>query len=147
MEKVDLFRSLSQDSSPARPIRLAAIDDGAVIEVDAASLLAQYLLADRDVLLVLDEDMPYEEQLHLVLVRGNAIIDHLVIGAPYATGIFRELEVRGDTLAFSFEGDAVWTVGLNSHGSRMPAGLPSGARHRGGWLARHYLSLSRNDVA
>ena len=140
MQKVDFFRSLSQDGSPPWPILLAGI------EVDAASLLAQYLLADGEVLLVLDEDIPYEEQLHLVLVRGNAIIDHLVIGAPYATGIFRELEVRGDMLAFTFEGEAVWTISLKNRGSRMPAGLPSGARHRGGWLARHYLSLSRNDV-
>lgn len=52
-------------SGAAQP--LGPAEDGAVIDVDAASLLAQYLLDDGDVLLVLDEYMAYEEQLHLVL--------------------------------------------------------------------------------
>ena len=147
MQKVDLFKILSSNRGPALLIRLARRKDGAVIEVDAASLLVQYQLGTGDVLLVLDEDTPFEEQLHLVLVRGAAIVDQLVIGAPYVDGIFREVEARGDRLSFRFEGDAVWTVGLDSHVSRMPVSLPSGSRRRGGWLARRYLSLSRKDVA
>lgn len=146
MRKVDLFEIRPASPAPAPSIRLARTDGGTPIDIDAASLLAQYLFDDGDVLLVLDEDTPYEEQLHLVLVRETAIVDHLLIGAPYAPGIFREKEVRGDTLAFRFEGDTVWTVGVDGRGSHLPVGLPPGARRRGGWLARHYLSLSKMDV-
>ncbi len=147
--------SLSQYGGPARAIHLARADDGVVIdgvvidgvvvEGDAASFLAQYLPAE-DVLLAPDEDMPYQEQPHLAPVHGNAVIDQ-VIGAPHATGIFRELAVRDDMAAFTFEGDTAWPVGLNIRNFRMPAGLPSSARHRGGWLVRHHVSLTRNDVA
>jgi hypothetical protein len=147
MQRANLFEPSPAGAGPEPSIRLARRDDDSSIEIDAASLLVQYLLDDGDVLLVLDEDLPYEEQLHLVLVRGAAIIDHVVIGAPYASGIFHEVGLDHDRLSFRFEGNAVWIVDVDHRGSRMPAGLPPGARRRGGWLARHHLSLSRADAA
>ena len=147
MQRANLFEPSPTSAGSDRSIRLAKRDDDTVIEIDAVSLLAQYLLDDGDVLLVLDEDLPYEEQLHLVLVRGTAIIDHVVIGAPYASGIFHEVGLDHDRLSFRFEGNAVWIVGVDHRGSHMPASLPPGARHRGGWLRRHHLMLSRADVA
>jgi len=147
MRKVDLFQADTSERTDEPHIRLTRSDDGTGIEVNAASLLAQYRFNNGDVLLVLDEDSPYEEQLHLVLVRRVAIVDHVLIGAPYAAGIFHEQEVRPDGLLFRFEGEAMWKVGLDDRGSRVPGRLPAGARRRGGWLSRHYLTLSRDDPA
>lgn len=147
MQKVALFRTISASRDPQPAIRLARDTDEAVIEVDAVSLLAQYLFGNGDVLLILDEDCPFEEQLHLVLVRDAAVIDHLTIGAPYASGIFHELEVSDQGLTFRFESETAWQVSLDGQGSRIPSHLPPGARRRGGWLSRHYLSLSRKGAA
>ncbi|MGW8192374.1 hypothetical protein [Sphingomonas hankookensis] len=145
MQKVALFRTIAARHDPEPSIRLARDADATAIEVDAASLVAQYLFPNGDVLLVLDHDCPFEEQLHLVLVRNAAIIDHLTIGVPYASGMFHELEVSDRGLAFRFEGRAVWSVGVDGQGFRILPALPSGAHRRGGWLARHHLLLSRND--
>lgn len=147
MQKVDLFRTISANRDPQPFIRIARDTDEAVIEVDAASLVAQYLFDNGDALLVLDEDCPFEEQLHLILIRDAAIIDHLTIGASYVGGIFRELGISGERLAFRFESEAVWSVGLDSQGSRFTSALPSGAHRRGGWLSRRYLLLSRKEAA
>lgn len=147
MQKVDLFKICSAERLPDPSIRLVRHDGTGIIEVDAVSLLAQYLLDNGDVLLVLDEDTPYEEQLHLALVRDATIVDHVVISGLYASGIFREEDVGTDHLTFRFEGEAVWTVKVHALGSRLPARLPSGARRRGGWMSRHHLAMSRKDAA
>ena len=138
---VQRFRTLRQRREPTPEIALTPEGAAGLIIVDAAQLVAQYETASRDILLILDEDCPYEEQVHLALVRDDAVADHIVIGAPYATGAFRELSTDGDVLRFNFNGDDVWRVEVRTSGSRMPEPLPPGAKRRNGWFALHYLSL------
>lgn len=141
MRSVARFHVVSQQREPEPRITLKRLDTGVSVTFDAASLLAQYETIAGDVLLVLDDDCPYEEQLHLVLVRHNKVIDHLVIGAPYATGVFRELDIDGDTLRFSFSGDDQMVLDVPIDGT-APRSLPAGIRRRGGWFASRHLRLT-----
>lgn len=145
MRQVYVFEAGPRQREPEPHITLVRRDDGNAIILDAVALLAQYELSQGDVLLILDEDCPYEEQLHLVLVRGSRVLDHIVIGAPYVAGIYREVGIEGDALRFRFESDAVWTVGAQDKATYGLGGLPSGARRRWGWLASHHLLLSREQ--
>lgn len=113
------------------------------VKLDAARLIAQYAVSGSDTLAVLDEDVPYEEQLHLVLFRNGRIIDHIEIGAPYATGEFRPIDEHGSILRFAFDGDDVWTLSVEAEGRRMFGGLPAGARRRSGFFAPRHLFLKR----
>ena len=108
----------------------------------AVCLLDQYRLPSGDVLLVLDEDVPYEEQMHLALVRGTSVLDHLTLGAPYATGAYRKIATEGTSLRFSFAGPDVLTATVLDRGTRIPPRLPAGAHRRGRWLGKHYLVVT-----
>lgn len=146
MIPTDTFVVSAAQREPEPRITLARRDTGGTIAVDAAALIAQFALPQGDVLLILDEDSSYEEQLHLLLIRDVRTLDHLVIGAPYASGIYREAESGGETLRFRFEGDAIWTVTWNAAGTRGLFDLPSGARRRGNWRAQRHLFLLREDA-
>lgn len=115
--------------------------------IDAAELLEQYAISPSETLLVLDEDSPYEEQLHLVLAKGSKIRDHILIGAPYTAGVFRIVGVGDRIVQFRFEGDAVWSVTVRSHPSRGFGGLPHGSRRRGGLFAKRYLDVKHGGKA
>lgn len=141
MRRIAAFTVVSADREPAPRIRLRRAEDGAVIDLDAATLLAQFETAAGDVLLVLDEDCPYEEQLHLVLVRRGRVADHIVIGGWYATGTFEALGSDGDTLRFRFADDGVLALRVGDS-SWWPERLPAGARREGGWLGPRLLHLS-----
>ncbi|MEM8724736.1 MAG: hypothetical protein AAGE86_04350 [Pseudomonadota bacterium] len=115
------------------------------ITIDAAILIEQYAVDDSDTLLVLDEDTPYEEQLHLVLVRKNRILDRIVIGSIYSSGVFKEVSASSNTLQFRFESDAVWSLSIDSAGRRVFGGLPRGARRRGRLFARRHMFLDYGE--
>ncbi len=146
MTPTDRFEALESQREPVPKIVLRSRDDGKRITIDAAILIEQYAIDDADTLLVLDEDTPYEEQLHLVLIRKNRILDHIVIGTIYSSGIFKEVGAAGNTLRFRFESDAVWSLSIDSAGRRVFGGLPRGARRRGGLLARRHLFLEYGEV-
>lgn len=140
MKRVDLFHAVETQREPPQ-VSLRRDDTGATVTLDAVNLLAQYQAPSGDVLLVLDEDCPYEEQLHLALVRDDRIVDHLVIGGPYATGAFDERDVTDDGVRFRFAGDQTLSVAISPGRAWLPGRLPAGARRRGGWLAPHWLQL------
>ncbi len=117
-----------------------------MVTLDAAALVEQYAVSASDTLLILDDDTPYEERLHLVLVRKNRILDHVEIGSMYTSGIFKEVAVSNDTLQFRFESDAVWSVAIDGDGKRGFGGLPRGSRRRGGFFARRYLKLEHGSA-
>lgn len=142
MRQTNIFDVRTSRREPEPRITLARRDDGALVMIDAAALRAQYLLPQSDVVLVLDEECPFEEQLHLALVRGGLILDHLVIGAPYTSGVYQEVDFDGSVLRFRFEGESLWTLTPKVQGSRGLFDLPPGARRRGGLLAPRYLFLS-----
>ena len=145
MQQTIIFDVRDSRREPEAQITLTRRDDGVTVTIDAAALLAQHLLPWNDVLLVLDEDTPYEEQMHLVLVRGERILDHIVIGALYASGTYREAGSDGSALRFRFESDAIWTLTAREQGARGLSALPSGAKRRSGWLTPHHLFLSREQ--
>jgi hypothetical protein len=145
MTPIERFRIVDHRREPMPRIVLHRADgagNGPVV-LDAAWLLAQYAVSDTDTLLVLDEDTPFEERLHLALLRGERVIDHLVIGVPYVGGVFRAIGGSADTLRFLFENDRPWTLTVRAEGRRGIGGLPAGARRRTGLLARRYLMLDR----
>ncbi|WP_420137747.1 hypothetical protein [Sphingomonas sp.] len=147
MQKAAYFTVEWQQREPKPRITLRAPNRTSSLSIDAALLLAQYALPSGDILLILEEDCPYEEQLHIVLVRNVAVADHIVIGGMYETGSYREIRIEGERLNFSFGGEGVWTLTCEAAGTYKRSGLPSGARRRGGLLARRYLVLSRTDAA
>lgn len=52
------------------------------------------------------------------MVEDGEVLDHVVIGAPYATGVFRADESSGAILRFRFESDAPWTLSVHTDGRR-----------------------------
>lgn len=147
MTPTDRFECVEQQREPTPKIVLRDRSGGKLISLEAASLVAQYAVSAALTLLVLDEDTPYEEQLHLVLVRESKKVDHIVIGALYTAGVFRVVTADKDALRFRFEGDGVWSVLASTTGWRGLGGLPRGARRRGGLFARRYIKLEYGGVA
>ncbi len=109
--------------------------------LDGANLLAQFRSETGAVLLVLDEDCPYEEILHFYLLHDRTILDHVSYGAAYAPGIFRLLGIQGNHLHFTFANDDVMALDVATRPFRLSSKLVSGARHHGGWMALKYLSM------
>jgi hypothetical protein len=142
MLRTNRFRCLDSQREPEPRIVLQSLQGARQIVVDAASLCDQFAVSRSETLLILDEDNPYEERLHLVLVRGDDVLDHVVIGAPYAGGIFRIVDSHSDRLRFRFEGETIWSLSVDPEGRRSLAGLPRGARRRGGLLTRAHISLN-----
>jgi len=104
-------------------------------------------------LLLLTQDSPYEESLHMLLVAPGAktaqqipieILDELILGGAYTPGILTEVAVAGEnSLEFSFFGKDRWRV--TAHANPRPAisgALTSmGKRPLGYALRKRYLEL------
>lgn len=68
--------------------------------------------SDGCYLLFMTDDIPFEDMLHIHLLDSEMqLIESAAIGAPYASGTFRSLQL-GDSGAVSFEfmGGTTWTV-------------------------------------
>jgi hypothetical protein len=109
--------------------------------VDGANVAGQFKTAVGDILLILDEDCPFEEMLHFHLVRGLTIIDHLSYGAQYISGIFSAVSVMEDAVHFTFASEEVIAIHVHSAPSRWRTSTAPGARHVAGLLCPSYLSL------
>lgn len=140
MQRIESFNVVAAQRDPAPHIQLRRAEDDLAIELDAATLLAQYRTRSGDTLLVLDEDCPYEEQLHLALVRGDKIVDHIVIGGWYATGMFEAVGIDEGSLRFSFGDKRVLRLSVEEQSSRKS--LPRGARRKGSWFAPRFMTLA-----
>lgn len=143
MIPTERYEAVARHRDPTPAIILQKRGSDAVVRLDAAVLVAQYAVTGTRTLVVLDDDTPYEERLHLVLLEGERVLDHLVIGGPYASGVFRPEDGSGDALHFRFESDVMWTLSVGAAGRRGLGGLPDGARRRTGLLAPRYLMLGR----
>ncbi len=109
--------------------------------LDGANLLAQFRTETGAVLLVLDEDCPYEEMLHFYVLRDQTILDHVSYGAAYPPGIFRLLGIDGDSLSFTFANDDMISLDVNAKAFRLGGKLVSGARHHCGWISPKFISM------
>jgi len=89
------------------PPRSRLIHNGAELPVvvDGVVLEVQVLLEDGRYLLVLTEDCPFEEQVHVILLdRFLRVRDRYRFGKPYTPGIVESVEVQEKALQFSFAG-------------------------------------------
>lgn len=91
----------------------AARDTGLVIP--GRVLEAEYEMEGRALLFV-THDIPYEEQLEILLISPeDGIIDRATLGRTYATGSFVPGAIAGPQLVtFQFFGDGVWQVRLRT---------------------------------
>lgn len=147
MDQTDRFECVQKQREPEAKIELLSRSDGSSITLDAAELVEQYAVSEIDTLLVLDEDCPYEERLHLVLMRRDRIIDYVEIGVMYMPGIFKPVSANGGELRFRFESDAIWTLTISETGRRVFGGLPAGASRNGRFLKKRHLFLEHGDEA
>ncbi|GEM_PF-1608604 len=79
-------------------------------------------------LLLLTEDSPYEECLHILLLDNNCgLLDSIDIGAPYTPGILENVHPEQDHLKFEMYG-YIWRIKIHRNAKRWPAfALPRGA--------------------
>jgi len=86
-----------------RPTRL--ILAGAVME-------AQFSLPAGGYLLLVTDDCPFEEGLHIYLLNGRQeLVEEDILGCPYTAAIVENVQVAGDNVVtFSFIGDHQVTV-------------------------------------
>jgi hypothetical protein len=133
------IRRLDDKVSPKVELLQNGTSTGVVI--DGASLLAQYQTENGDILLILDEDCPFEEMLHFVLMRHEKILDHLSYGAAYTSGIFLLKDVGAETIFFTFSSNDLLALRVLQNPTRWKNNGAPGSRHHMGWLTPKYLTL------
>lgn len=82
-------------------------------------------------LLFVSHDIPYEEQLEILLIDPQGgVIDRATLGRSYVSGSFVPGAIAGeDLVSFQFFGDGLWQVRLRqSSGFAWPWSGPAGVR-------------------
>jgi hypothetical protein len=109
-----------EDEIPRSEILLRGAPTGK--QVNGAVLEAA--IAWRDCfLLLLTNDIPYEEMLNIHLLDDTfTLLDTAILGAAYSTGSFRELVlIEPDQVGFQFIGGTPWRIELlNDPEFRLP---------------------------
>lgn len=79
--------------------------------LDGTCLDAQFVIGNK-YLLILSDDIPYEETLRFYLLDASLrVVDWLELGAPYSPGVLGDLrDVGADRLEFSFAGNDRWQL-------------------------------------
>jgi hypothetical protein len=117
-------------------------------------LEAQFVAA-AGTLLFITHDIPFEEQLDILLVRDDAVIvDNAALWGSLTTGNFRNVSVLGpDAVCFDFFGDRPWRVRILPRATfAMPIGFGVIGVHRPfGWrrwlIVEHAGEASANVLA
>lgn len=94
-------------------------------------------------LLFVTDDVIFEEALTILLIDHSqrVVMERLVIGAAYTSGLFEGLKVSADGVSFRFMGDTTWTVKIvESPMLRLPFSEPHGVSRSPG--LRKYLTIS-----
>jgi len=129
--------------------RWSAVLDGAGAAsglIPGAILEAQFQAADGAFLVFTTQDVPFEEQLDLVLLdRELRVLDRATLAAAYATGALRDLRLdAGDSASFSFFGQDRWRVACSlTPRWRLPRLGPPGLQRAPRLRSR--LRLDRRD--
>jgi hypothetical protein len=116
------------------------------VAVRGIRLEAQYEVSGR-FLLMLTEDCPYEESLHIYLLDAeNSLLDEIRMGQPYTAGILTDLDATTkDTLEFAFFGNDRWKLKVLQKPQRMPLNLNS-PQIETPWsrlLSKRFMELTR----
>jgi hypothetical protein len=109
-------------------------------ELRGAYLEGQFEI-DGKYLLLLTDDIPYEETLSFCLLNSSLKIeDEAYISAPYAPGLLTNIDITGSReLEFSYY-DLRWKLMVTSGGARASKYLK---RPGGRFLKQRFLELSR----
>ena len=105
------------------------------VAVPGRCLEAQYC-SNPLTLLFLTHDVPYEEQLEIVLIRDDRVVlDHVSIGGGLTTGNFRDAAIEPpDVVSFSFFGGHRWYARvLPRPRLRLPIATCAGVHRPWGW--------------
>ncbi|MCR9159116.1 MAG: hypothetical protein ACE37F_09660 [Nannocystaceae bacterium] len=117
--------------------------DGAAVPgtADGRVIEAQFEVRGR-YLVVLSDDVPYEERLVFVLFdEAPALLDSLEFGAAYTPGLFRLVNTTdAPSVVFTFEGDTRYALHIHDAPHRRLSTLP-GVRRPGGPFRKHHLEL------
>jgi hypothetical protein len=100
-----------EDEIPQSEILLQGSPTGKLVNGATLEAAVQW----RDCyLLLMTNDIPYEERLSMHLLDGSfALLDTASLGAAYSTGTFAALELlEPDQVSFRFIGDTLWRVEL-----------------------------------
>jgi hypothetical protein len=133
----------SDDSPPRASVLHEGRNTG--LTIDGAILEAQYALDDSYLLLVTD-DSPYEETLHVYLMNSEfEMIDSVHLGYAYTSGILRDVRiVAGNALEFTFSGSAVYRLTVHSE-ARHLWNAPRGPAEVLRFLGKRRLEVIRED--
>lgn len=138
MQPIDRFAI--EEDRPASAIVLDR-ETGSRFSTGGVRIAGQYRIDGDRALIVLDENCPYEELLHFVLVSGGAPVDRIAYGAPYTSGLFRPVDRAGAALRFRFASDEIVEPIVRERRQwRLRPGVP-GARYSGGSPLRHFLFM------
>jgi hypothetical protein len=137
MRAIDQYSLVSTNQDGRRAV-LKRQGQTQVVDVDGTLLEAQFELDDGTRLIWLTDDSPYDEGLHIYLIRLDGIPeDSLQAGADFAAGILKLREVRSWSIDFEFF--------LNSVVYRLE--IEQTLRHRlwlpTGWKYKHPLKKHR----
>jgi hypothetical protein len=133
-------------SKPAEPAKSQLVFDGEPVAtmVEGRLLEAQFEFGSVHVL-ILSDDCPYEEILHVYLLDDDLnALEHIELGTPLVSGVLRDVAIEGsDTVTFSFDGSTKYRLTVHPQPKRSIRSLPSGARRRAGsWIQPKRLELS-----
>lgn len=136
------LRLLSAATSDALPVSELVVDGSVTGKRVTGAILETALAWESFHLLLLTDDVPYEEALRVVLLDSHLdVLDEAEIGAPYCTGTFSSLAVCGaDSVKFLFMGDTSWTVQvLPERQLRVPLWSERRGVQRRFGLWRHFI--------
>jgi hypothetical protein len=128
--------SLRPVDSPDDAVESDLLVDGrdTGLRIGGRVIEAQYEVA-AGTLLFITYDIPFEEQLDVVLLdRSHSIMDRASLFRANTTGSFRPGHVSGDLITFAFYGDARWTLRLlDGKTWRWPLSDPPGVERQHRW--------------
>ena len=110
----EVGRATTADAGPTSVLLCRGEPCGTAL--DGAILEAQSALVPDGYLLLITDDCPYEETLHVYRLNCQcAIVKHTCLGSVYTSGILRDVEPDGDvSLTFRFDGDSVYRLVLHA---------------------------------
>ncbi len=109
MIPIDGFRLQRLSDQPGQAVRSALLwnDQPVGLILAGAVMEAQFTLPAGGYLLLVTDDCPFEEGLHIYLLNARReLVEQDILGCPYTAAIVENIKVAGDNVVtFSFIGD------------------------------------------
>ena len=136
---------LIHPATTSRPAAHEVVIDGRAtgFTVPAQCIEAAIGVDESRLLLLLTDDVPFEEALLIVLIDlQQGVKEILTLGGAYTTGRFEDLTLFAQAVEFSFIGDTTWRVEI---AERPFFRFPFVGDPRGIWrpvARKHYILVS-----